>query len=358
MARLELDNVRVSYNGVSVIPGLSLTVEDGECIALLGPSGCGKTTTLRAVAGFVRPDAGRVRIGGRDMTHCPPHKRNVGLVFQDYALFSHMTVAENVAYGLVRRRVPKADIAAKVSQTLAMVRLAPFGERYPASLSGGQRQRVALARAIAVQPDILLLDEPLGALDRKLRDEMQVELKNLQARLGLTCIIVTHDQEEALSLAARVALMFDGDISEIGAPTTLYHRPGTLRAMDFLGASWFFDARVDETRGGESRYTTADGQTFVGPSSSATVGGAVTLGVRPERIRLSPQRPAGAANALEGKIAQVVFKGPSADVYVAHAGPLLRALVSTESAERGLLPDAPVWASFEPADVLVFASAS
>jgi len=353
MARLELDRIRVSYHGVAVLPGLSLTVEEGECIALLGPSGCGKTTTLRAVAGFVVPDAGQVRIGGRDMTHTPPHKRNVGLVFQDYALFAHMTVAENVAYGLVRRGVPKADIAAKVAQVLEMVRLARFGERYPVALSGGQRQRVALARAIVVQPDILLLDEPLGALDRKLRDEMQVELKNLQARLGLTCIIVTHDQEEALSLASRVALMFDGHIAEIGAPAALYHRPGTMRAMDFLGAAWSCDARVDETRAGESRYVTAGGMAFVGPETAVAVGEAVRLGVRPERIALSAQRPQ-AANVLEGKVAQIVFKGPSADVYVAHEGPMLRAQVSTEEAGRGLAPDAPVWASFAAADVLVF----
>jgi ABC-type Fe3+/spermidine/putrescine transport system ATPase subunit len=229
MARLELDNVTVAYGSVTVLPGLSLAVAEGECIALLGPSGCGKTTTLRAVAGFVSPSAGQIRIGGRDVRERPPHKRNVGLVFQDYALFPHMTVSGNVAYGLQRRGVPKPEIATRVAQALAMVRLSSFGDRYPSALSGGQRQRVALARALVIEPDILLLDEPLGALDRKLRDEMQFELKTLQERLGVTCIIVTHDQEEALSLASRVALMFDGDIEEIGPPSQLYHRPGSAR---------------------------------------------------------------------------------------------------------------------------------
>ena len=344
-AQLEIRDLAVRYGKVAVLKGVGLQVEQGECIALLGPSGCGKTTMLRAVAGFVRPEAGDVRIAGRSVLTVPPHRRNVGLVFQDYALFPHMSVAENVGYGLVRRGVPKPEAAARVLDALRLVRLEAFGPRHPAALSGGQRQRVALARAIVVQPDILLLDEPLGALDRKLRDEMQFELRELQARLGLTCIIVTHDQEEALSLASRVALMFDGEITEIGPPGALYHRPGSARAMDFLGASSGFDA-VATGKGG---YRTAEGQVLAGPAGQ----GSVRLGIRPERIALHRDAPEGTANVVPGTVEQVVFKGPSADVYVRHAGGILRAQVAAAPASD-LPSGTPVWASFDPADVLVF----
>jgi putative spermidine/putrescine transport system ATP-binding protein len=356
MARLLVEDLRVSYGSVSVLPGLSLAVDQGECIALLGPSGCGKTTTLRAVAGFVRPTAGRIRIGDRDMADCPTHKRNVGLVFQDYALFPHMNVAENVAYGLVRRRVPKAEIARKVTDALAMVRMSGFAERHPAAMSGGQRQRVALARAIVIQPDILLLDEPLGALDRKLRDEMQYEIKTLQARLGLTCIIVTHDQEEALSLASRVALMFDGDIAEIGPPDELYHRPRSARAMDFLGASTMFDAKSVGSADGLCRFSIAGGRTIAAAASTHSGRADVRLGVRPENIVVS-SREGNCANRLPGEVQQIVFKGPSADVYVNHAGLAIRAQVSTASIAEDpeVRLGAPVWAGFDPADVRVFA---
>ena len=355
MARLELDDLSVSYGAVRVLPGLDLTVEDGECIALLGPSGCGKTTTLRAVAGFVKPSGGAVRIGGRDMAKTPPHKRNVGLVFQDYALFPHMTVAENVAYGLVRRGFAKAEIAGKVAEALAMVRLARFGDRHPVALSGGQRQRVALARAIVIQPDILLLDEPLGALDRKLRDEMQFELKTLQQRLGLTCIIVTHDQEEALSLASRVALMFEGEIAEIGPPDSLYHRPASARAMDFLGASSMFEAQATGQHEGLSSFRTAAGLVLSAVANGIALGRTVRLGVRPERIALSSRQTDG-INLVQGTVSQIVFKGGAADVYVEHEGTPLRAQIATDAVGRdaGIAPGATVWARFDPADLMVF----
>lgn len=352
MARLELDNVSVSYGPVTVLPDLNLTIEDGECIALLGPSGCGKTTTLRSVAGFVRPSGGSVRIGGRDMTDCPPHKRNVGLVFQDYALFSHMTVSQNVAYGLVRRGVPKAEIARKVADALAMVRMSKFAERYPSAMSGGQRQRVALARAIVIEPDVLLLDEPLGALDRKLRDEMQFELKTLQERLGFTCIIVTHDQEEALSLASRVALMFDGAIAEIGAPTELYMRPQSMRAMDFLGASTMFQAQALGRDGPLTRFQIQGGQQITLPSEVAS-GATVTLGVRPENIRLTPE---AGDDGIKVDVTQIVFKGASADVYVDYHGRALRAQLPATVVQQGsaIRPGASVMIDFDPRDVRVF----
>ncbi len=355
MARLQIEELKVSYGPVVVLPGLSLAVEQGECIALLGPSGCGKTTTLRAVAGFVRPSSGRIRIGERDMDECPTHKRNVGLVFQDYALFPHMTVAENVAYGLVRRRVSKPEIARKVADALAMVRMSGFAERYPTTLSGGQRQRVALARAIVIQPDVLLLDEPLGALDRKLRDEMQYEIKTLQQRLGLTCIIVTHDQEEALSLASRVALMFDGNIAEIGPPADLYHRPRSARAMDFLGASTMFDAQPIAAAGGLMRFSIAGGRTVSAPAIDGREHETVRLGIRPENIVVTTVE-GSAPNRLPGRVKQIVFKGPSADVYVDHAGLSIRAQVSTGAIadDPDVRPGALVWAQFDPSDVRVF----
>ena len=348
MAALEISDLTLAIGGAPILRSVSLAVADGECVALLGPSGCGKTTTLRAIAGFVRPDAGAVRIAGRDVLGVPPHRRNVGLVFQDYALFPHMTVAENIGYGLVRRGVARAEAAARVEEALRLVRLEGFAGRAPGSLSGGQRQRVALARAVVVRPDILLLDEPLGALDRKLRDAMQVELRELQARLGLTCIIVTHDQEEALSLASRVALMFDGEIAEIGPPARLYHRPGSARAMDFLGASCGFPARA----GADGWFVTAGGLQVQGPGG-VPPGQTVLLGMRPERVFVRPRGSDGAGAGLPGVVTQLVFKGGIADVYIACGSEQIRAQVPSAGLE-GLAVGTPVWASVAAADVLVF----
>ena len=354
MARLEIEHLAVSYGPVRVIPDLSLDVADGECVALLGPSGCGKTTTLRSVAGFVRPTSGSIRIDGRNISELPPHKRNIGLVFQEYALFPHMTVADNIAYGLRRRGVAKREIAGRVAEALRMVRLERFAERYPLALSGGQRQRVALARALVIEPDILLLDEPLGALDRKLRDEMQFELKRLQANLGITSIIVTHDQEEALSLASRIALMFDGDIAEIGPPGSLYERPRSARAMDFLGASSVIRAKVERS-GGDTGYRVDGGIVLSGPGIDAPAGADVLLALRPEKIALStgeqPDR-----NAVRGRINQIVFKGPVADVYVDNPGFSVRAQITiTEPGiEQRFAPGSEVWARFPPGSILVY----
>ena len=353
MASLDIENIRVSYGSHTILPDLSLSVAEGECLALLGPSGCGKTTTLRAIAGFVKPDRGRIRIGGTDVLGRPPHKRNIGLVFQDYALFPHMTVAQNVAYGLVRRGVAKADIASRVAEALRLVRLERFGERYPAQMSGGQRQRVALARAIVVKPDLLLLDEPLGALDRKLRDEMQFELKTLQHTLGLTSIIVTHDQEEALSLAERIALMFEGDIAEIGPPADLYHRPGSARAMDFLGASSILEGEVIGVEGGEARLRTAGGAELFSGAAGLAAGDRVAIGVRPERITLTPQ-PREGTNILKGTVVQSVFKGGIAELYVRHADEGFRVAMPSETFGAGIAPGAEVWAAFAKSDILVF----
>ncbi|MDA3940535.1 MAG: ABC transporter ATP-binding protein [Spirochaetia bacterium] len=236
MAFIELKNIDAGYvKGSPVLKDFNLSVEKGELISLLGPSGCGKTTTLRTIAGFILAEQGSVIIGGKDYTKIPPNKRNIGLVFQNYALFPHLSVFENVAYGLKRRKVDKSLIKTKVSAVLELVSLTGFEDRLPAQLSGGQRQRVALARSVVIEPDLLLLDEPLSNLDAKLRDEMRAELSRLQHQLGITMIYVTHDQIEALSLSSKIIVMNEGLIEQIGTPETIYERPATSFVAKFMG---------------------------------------------------------------------------------------------------------------------------
>jgi ABC-type Fe3+/spermidine/putrescine transport system ATPase subunit len=312
MARLEIDRIELAIGAQGILHGVSLDVAEGECLALLGPSGCGKTTTLRAVAGFVHPTAGDIRVGGRSVISLPPHRRNLGLVFQDYALFPHMTVAENVGYGLRMRGLPRARIADAVAGALRLVRLDGMGDRYPAAMSGGQRQRVALARALVIQPDILLLDEPLAALDRKLRDQMQVELQRIRRETGITTVIVTHDQEEALSLADRVAVMFEGRIAETGRPETLYGRPGSVGVMDFLGEANLFPGRVREA-GADACTVDCDAGFAVVAAGSRAPGDRVTVGIRPEHVELAE---GAEADAVEGVVTERVYKGASLDLHV------------------------------------------
>ncbi|WP_421997171.1 ABC transporter ATP-binding protein [Reyranella sp.] len=235
-ATITLDNVTKTFDGhVLAVDGVTLEIAAGEFFSLLGPSGCGKTTSLRMIAGFERPDSGRVHVAGRDITDVAVHKRDMGMVFQSYALFPHRTVAENVAFGLRMRDVPKAEIERRVAAALAQVALGDLAGRKPGQLSGGQQQRVALARALVVEPPVLLCDEPLGALDRKLRQQMQFELKELQRRLGVTLVFVTHDQEEALAMSDRIAVMNNGRVEQVGAPTEIYERPRTRFVADFIG---------------------------------------------------------------------------------------------------------------------------
>ena len=235
-ATIKLDSVTKTFDGrVRAVDGVTLDIAAGEFFSLLGPSGCGKTTSLRMIAGFEHPDSGRVHVAGRDITDLPVHKRDMGMVFQSYALFPHRTVAENVAFGLRMRDVPKADIDRRVAAALSQVALTGLEDRRPAQLSGGQQQRVALARALVIEPPVLLCDEPLGALDRKLRQQMQFELKELQRRLGVTLVFVTHDQEEALAMSDRIAVMNQGRVEQVGAPTEIYERPRTRFVADFIG---------------------------------------------------------------------------------------------------------------------------
>ena len=285
---VELRSLTKSYGSAVAVDNVSLTVQAGEFLSLLGPSGCGKTTTLRLIGGFEFPDDGSIQISGRNVENLPPHKRPVNTVFQAYALFPHMKVADNVAYGLRLSRVPKSEIADRVSRALDMVRMTAFATRKPTQLSGGQQQRVALARALVNQPAVLLLDEPMSALDRKLREEMQVELKLLQRELGTTFIFVTHDQEEALSMSDRVAVMKDGRIEQIGSASSVYDSPESSFVAGFIGRqnsftgtiSSFDSAGVSVHTAGLSLHSTRPTKGHVAAASGAEV----TAAIRPESV--------------------------------------------------------------------------
>jgi spermidine/putrescine transport system ATP-binding protein len=316
-ADLELVGIRKEFPGFTAIEELDLTIPAGSFFALLGPSGCGKTTTLRLVAGLEDPSAGRILIGGADVTAVKPHKRPVNTVFQSYALFPHMTVLENVAFGLRRRRV--SDALAKAHEALRLVELDHVAERKPSQLSGGQQQRVALARAVVNRPALLLLDEPLGALDLKLRRQMQLELKSIQAEVGLTFLHVTHDQEEAMTMADTVAVMNKGRIEQLGSPTELYELPRTGFVAGFLGQSNLITGDVESTAGGIVTVRTAGGVLAVPASRAVSTGGRITLGVRPEKLLLHATAPAADAdqNVLgPGRITDVSFTGVSTQYLV------------------------------------------
>jgi putative spermidine/putrescine transport system ATP-binding protein len=314
---LELVDVSSRYGSVVAVRHVSLAVRRGEFLALLGPSGCGKTTTLRMIAGLLEPEEGRILVRGEDVVGVPTHRRNVGMVFQNYALFPHRTVAENVAFGLVMRRRPRAEIRARVTRMLELVRLPGLGHRYPRQLSGGQQQRVALARALAIEPSLLLLDEPLSNLDLKLREEMRLELRAIQSQLGITTVFVTHDQEEALVLADRLALMQAGRLEQVGTTEQVYHDPANRFVAGFLGESNFIPSRVERLEPG--------GMVLVrGPSGTALrgrtrepvePGETVTLAVRPERMRLAAAG-GSRANQAKGRVGEVIFKGASTRYYV------------------------------------------
>ena len=288
-ADLQLEGIRKTFPGFTAIEELDLLIPAGSFFALLGPSGCGKTTTLRLVAGLEDPTAGRILIGGRDVTSVKPHKRPVNTVFQSYALFPHMTVIENVSFGLKRRKV--ADAVAKAHEALRLVELDHVATRRPSQLSGGQQQRVALARAIVNRPALLLLDEPLGALDLKLRRQMQLELKSIQAEVGLTFLHVTHDQEEAMTMADTVAVMNHGRIEQLGSPQELYELPKTGFVASFLGQSNLFPAAVESTAGGLITARTAGGVVALPEERAVSTSGDITVGVRPEKLRLLSDEP-------------------------------------------------------------------
>ena len=309
-ADLELEAVSKAFGATQAVDQVSLSIRHGEFYSLLGPSGCGKTTTLRIVAGFERCDSGVVRLTGEDITRMPPEKRRVNTVFQQYALFPHMTVEDNVAYGLRQAGLPREELVSKLDAGLATVRLTELRNRYPRELSGGQQQRVALARALVNEPKVLLLDEPLAALDLKLRKAMQHELKKLQERVGISFVYVTHDQEEALTLSDRIAVMSDGRILQEGSPAEIYERPTTRFVADFIGETNFFEGVVEEVGDVVVVRTKSDLVLRCGPVPFATRGMSVAVSVRPESVR-ALSHGEDAANVLEGILQRTTYLGES-----------------------------------------------
>jgi spermidine/putrescine ABC transporter ATP-binding subunit len=317
MSRVTFEKVVKRYGEVTALRQLDLEIREGEFLTLLGPSGCGKTTTLRLIAGFILPTSGTILLGDDDITHLPPQKREIGMVFQDYALFPHMTVAENVAFGLVERRHPKDRIRRRIGELLDLVKLPGMGERYPAELSGGQQQRVAVARAVAHTPRVLLMDEPLGALDLKLREAMQMELRRIQRELAITTVYVTHDQGEAINMSDRIAVMNQGEIEQVDTAEAIYRQPRSRFVADFVGQINFLEAAVVGGDDGWSIVEAAGGRLRAPAAPGRPVEGRVTLAVRPEALKLMP---AGAQppdkNALPGKIAGRSFAGNLIRVFV------------------------------------------
>jgi spermidine/putrescine ABC transporter ATP-binding subunit len=335
------------YDAVAALDGVTMTFRDGEFFGLLGPSGSGKTTLLRAIAGFVTLDRGQVLIDGQDVGGVPVHARNIGMMFQNYALFPHMSVAENVAFGLEVRGRGREEVAQRVKDALAMVRLGGLELRKPKQLSGGQQQRVALARALVTRPKVLLLDEPLGALDKHLRQEMQVELRRIQRQVGITTIFVTHDQEEALTLSDRIAIFDSGRIIQEGAPMSVYERPVTKFAAGFLGEANFLQGRVTAIdAGGLARIALDIGGEASGRLSNGKVGQTVLLALRPEKITLSTDGQAG-VNALRGKVLDVVFSGNSTTYRIA-VGEQVMILFKQNLAQGTVAPGTEVILSWSP----------
>ena len=352
MALLEIAGVSKRFGATAAVEDVSLNIEQGELFALLGPSGCGKTTLLRMIAGLEIPDSGCILIDGVDITARPPYARPVNMMFQSYALFPHMDVAGNIAFGLRQEGMGRRDIAARVGEMLALVQMSDYGARRPHELSGGQRQRVALARALAKMPKLVLLDEPLAALDRKLRQETRLELIGIQERVGTAFLVVTHDQEEALGVASRIAVMNRGRLVQIGTPVEIYERPGSRFVADFVGDVNLFEGEL--AAGFNCLELTVAGFDRPIPLPSSTVlpdGAAATLALRPEKLRLCRERPLGFAVAA--RVASISYLGGASTVHLTAEGRrLLKARLP--SAEAGCLSrGTAVWASWSPDDGVV-----
>jgi putrescine transport system ATP-binding protein len=357
---VRIAGVSKRFGSFTAVDDVSIDIMKGEFFALLGGSGCGKTTLLRMLAGFEAPSAGRIYIDGQDMTQVPPYERPVNMMFQSYALFPHMTVEANVAYGLTNDPMSAAARRDRVRAMLDLVRLAPLAGRKPHQISGGQRQRVALARALARQPKLLLLDEPLAALDKKLREHTQFELTNIQFKTGITFVVVTHDQEEAMTLASRVAVMDRGAIRQVGSPTEVYEYPATRFVADFIGSINMFEARVAAVADGIARVEVAE---LAGPVQARcppdlAPGQAVTLAVRPEKIAISRERPATAANVTPGVVEDLGYFGKDSLYRVKLPSGRLISVNSVNSRragenERVAQWEDAVWLAFDPSAAIL-----
>lgn len=335
---IQLSSVKKSFGAVTAVNRVSLEIRRGELITLLGPSGCGKTTILRLIAGFIDPDEGEICLKGRSVNGVPPYRRAIGMVFQNYALFPHKSIADNVAFGLRMRKIDKSRIKEEVAKALELVKLEGVATRYPHQLSGGQQQRVALARAIVIKPNVLLLDEPFGALDKKLRDQMQLELKSLQKALGVTTLFVTHDQEEALIISDRIAVLQAGNIEHIGAPEEVYEKPKSRFVSDFIGASNFFQGELRRLKNGDLIFVAEGNLTMNLKSPTEIVSGPeeAEVMVRPEKISIWASRPASSTlNLAEGEIADVIYLGSATQYLVKTGRKLVRVFEQNLQPERG-----------------------
>jgi iron(III) transport system ATP-binding protein len=346
--RVSIRNLTKRFGPVTVLRDVSIEVADRELFFLLGPSGCGKTTLLRLIAGFYEPDAGELRFDDRLMNRVPPHQRNTGMVFQNYALWPHLTVAQNVAYGLEVRGLGTAEREQRVRETLEIVQMNAFADRSPAALSGGQQQRVALARALVIRPDVLLLDEPLSNLDAKLRLEMREEIRRIHDQTRITTIYVTHDQKESLSLADRMAVLHDGTAEQVGTPREVYRRPANQFVAEFIGETNWLEAEVASVSDEELRLRTDYGLFVAPPQPGAVPGQAVWLGFRPETVRIGP----AATNELQATVSKVTYLG-EVEQYVLSISSAHKIKVFAQNPEERRSPGATFEVNVRPANVFV-----
>ncbi len=353
MSYVVLEGVVKRFGEVTAVDELDLQVEEGALLTLLGPSGCGKTTTLRAIAGFIEPTSGRILIDGEDVTRVPPQKRAIGMVFQDYALFPHLTIEENIGFGLRERGASRSEIRTRVAELIELVKLPGVERRYPAELSGGQQQRVALARAVAYPPRVLLMDEPLGALDLKLREAMQVELRRIQQALKITTIYVTHDQVEAMVLSDRIAVMHLGRLVQVGTAEEIYNRPSTRFVSEFVGKINLVPARVVGDDGAWGLVEAAGTRLYVPREAAGTVGRQVTVAIRPERLNLAPLGTTAAGqNALVGTVTGRNFLGNLMHLFV-QVGQTLSLTVELRPGDLPVQTGEPVQVMWAPGEASV-----
>ena len=355
---LHIRDVVKDFDGYKAVNNVSLDIAKGEIFALLGSSGCGKSTLLRMLAGFETPTSGRIVLNGQDLSSMPPYERPMNMMFQSYALFPHLTVWENIAFGLRRARLPRDEIAAQVEAMLKLVQLGKFAQRKPHQLSGGQQQRVALARSLAKKPQLLLLDEPLGALDKKLREETQIELVNIIENVGVTCVMVTHDQEEAMTMASRIAVMSEGRFLQVGAPSDIYETPATRFVADFIGNVNLMDGTLTDDQPDHVVIDCADCRHYVGHGITGTEGMAVTVALRPEKIRIGRNllapcngEPEGGLNRVQGTVKDLSYFGSFTVYHLALAsGMVLKVSASNTERHREdeLTWGDTAWASWSP----------